>query len=104
MSAYAPMSTTGKAPLVFSSPAPGLVRVDLEDGSTQDYPVDAFREVYRRVVKIPAARQVITELFRKYLIDDPNQARRLVRERFSEDDRQAYVAALKVLMANGELG
>jgi hypothetical protein len=55
-------------------------------------------------VKIPAARQVITELFRKYLIDDPNQARRLVRERFSEDDRQAYVAALKVLMANGELG
>jgi hypothetical protein len=90
--------------LVFSSADPGTVRIDLPDGSSQIHDAAAIRDVYCRVVLVPEARGAIRGLFAKYLIDDPNQAKRLVRERFSEDDRLSYVAALKILMANGELG
>ncbi len=104
MTAVTLVSTTGTAPITFAAEGPGTVRIDLEDGSTQVYDVAAFREVYRQVVTIPGAKQVILDLLHEYGIDDQNQAKRLVRERFTEDDRRAYVAALKVLYGNGALG
>jgi hypothetical protein len=43
-------------------------------------------------------------LFAKYGITDPAQAKRLVRELFTQEDLDAYKAAMEVLDGSGVIG
>lgn len=49
------------------------------------------------------ARQVVIDLFHKHGITDVAQAKRLARDRFSQQDWDAYTAAIKLLDAMGDL-
>lgn len=50
------------------------------------------------------AADLIIRLFIKYKIDDPRQAKRLVRERFTQEDLDAYRAARDLLDGTGAIG
>lgn len=50
------------------------------------------------------ARKVIEGLLAKYDINDPRTAHIYVRERFTQDDLNAYQDALTVLYEQGALG
>lgn len=49
------------------------------------------------------AREVVIDLLRKHNITDARLAKRLARERFSQDEWDAYLRAIKTLDAMGEL-
>lgn len=50
------------------------------------------------------ALATVRDLLAKYGIEDPDQAHRLIRERFTTSDLDAYRQALDVLDGSGALG
>lgn len=52
----------------------------------------------------PAALAIIEGLLTKYSIEDPDQAHRLIRERFTQEDLDTYREALTALDDAGDLG
>lgn len=57
-----------------------------------------------RATLIADASKTIQGLFLKHGITDPNQAQRLIRERATATELDAYYAAIKTLDGNGGLG
>ena len=89
----------GEVVTVTEGDRPGIVRV-----GSMDFYADELRDAYRQVVKVVLARQTVAEAFAAAGVTDPNQAKRLLRERLSEDMLQAYFSAVRVLDGAGELG
>lgn len=54
--------------------------------------------------KVDEARKVVSSLLAKHGITDPAHAKRLVRERFSDDELHQWKRALRALDGNGAIG
>ena len=57
-----------------------------------------------RAARVHAARTVVKNLFTKYGIENPNGASQLIREGFTQEDLDAFKAALEVLNGEGVIG
>lgn len=53
---------------------------------------------------VALATSTITRLFAKYGITDPAQAKRLIREKATQEDLEDYQQAIKILDGSGALG
>lgn len=64
------------------------------------------RTVYEaaRQARIEVAGETVRDLLAKYDITERNRSRQLIRERFSQEDLDAYTLALDVLTGEGALG
>lgn len=64
------------------------------------------RTVYEaaRQARIEVAGETVRDLLAKYAITERNRSRQLIRERFSQEDLDAYTLALDVLTGEGALG
>lgn len=64
------------------------------------------RTVYEaaRQARIEVAGETVRDLLAKYDITERNLSRQLIRERFSQEDLDAYMLALDVLTGEGALG
>lgn len=64
------------------------------------------RTVYEaaRRARIEVAGETVRDLLAKYDITERNRSRQLIRDRFSQEDLDAYTLALDVLTGEGALG
>lgn len=104
MSAVTVRSTTGTAPITITAEGAGVVRIDLEDGTTQVYDAAVLREAVKAVTASPIGMATVLRLYAKHDITDPSQAKRLARERFTQDELDEYQHALALLDGSGAIG
>lgn len=81
---------------------PRAIRIKRSDLDAIMQPVGSART--SDVDPITTAMSIVQELFAKHGITDPSQAKRLIRERFTQTELERYKAARRVLDGLGAIG